>query len=253
MSELDIKQEKYDRYIDSTVDLFMECYDDVLTEEIHKEVETLKKQEVDFPDSLDKRCRALIKRERIRSRRKQNTKVLLKGLRYVAIFAVALLSLSSLLFMTVEAFRVPIINFFIEKNEGYWIITGEEEAQNPSSGSIDLADPLAGMIPKEYELILLDGDSLDNLTAIYAKESSDEVFLTIGPSKDSIQIDAEDMEFSNECEIAGCEAVLVKEDGTLRLVWMQKDVECLFTLASNSLTDAEIVAIAEELTNRIMG
>lgn len=254
MSELNIKQEKYDRYIDSTVDLFMECYDDVLTEEIRKEVAALEKQEVAFPGSLDERCLTLIKKECARHRRKQSLKAVAKGLRYAAVIAVALLSLSSLLFMTVEAIRIPIINFFVERSDGHWKITGEEEeTQNNGVESIDLTNPLAGLIPEEYELIALSGDLSNELIVVYASKLGGEIFLSMGPSDSSVQLDMEDAELSYECEIGGCEAVLAEENDTVRLVWIHKDASMLITISSNTLTDTDIVLLAEELSKRITG
>ena len=110
MKNFKIDQTVYEKYVDATVEFFMECYSGTLSSAIQEELKDGENQDVVFPKELDKRCQTLIKKECAKQRMKQTAKNVIKGLRYAAIFAVVMLSFTSLLFMTVEAVRIPIIN-----------------------------------------------------------------------------------------------------------------------------------------------
>ena len=120
MDNRKIDQDVYERYVDATVALFMEYYSAERAEDMHNELSGNEKIEVELPAELDNRCRTLIKKEHARRKRKEHMKTAMKGLRFVACFAVIVLALASVLFVSVEAIRVPIINYYIKQNDIYW-------------------------------------------------------------------------------------------------------------------------------------
>lgn len=248
MDNPNINKEVYDRYVDATVALFMEYYATMLSGSIHTEMSANGKTDIAFPAELDSRCRALIKKEIIHQRRKQYLRATMKTLRYVAIFAVTLLSLSSFLFMTVEAFRVPIINYYMEQKDGYWEIFGQTESnQEMDNGTIDVSDPLAGLIPEEYELVLLEGESIVPLTAIYEEANGKQLFFSTESVTSVIGIDSEGAQVSEKFQLCGCDAVLVVEDSDVNLVWVERDIGIVFTIHAQGMPADTIIGIAEEI------
>lgn len=202
--------EVYEQYVDATVALFMEQYSEAsLSDEIHRELNDPENQNVDFPETLDARCRQLIKKECSRYYRKQFMKTVTKGLRYVAIFAVATLSLFSLLFMTVDAIRIPIMNFYIEHFDGHWEIAGKDDSDLFTDDAyIDVSDPLAGLIPKDYQLLVLEGESLSELTAIYENAKGNRIFFLSMPGTSWVSVDSEEAELSKKIRIHEYDAIL---------------------------------------------
>lgn len=232
----------------------MEHYAAALTESIQCEIEAA--QNAPFPESLDTRCQTLIKRECAKQRRKAFWKGTRKTLRYAAGVAITLLSLSSVLFMTVEAFRLPIINFFIEQNDGFWSITGQEKTSQIGEDfdprSVNENDPLAGLIPEEYELI----DARDNgdrgTVAIYQNSVGDNIRFSVLPYNASVQVDAEDAEFSEKKQILDHDGVFVIKDGTSQIAWVDQAAAKMYWIYSDVMTEAEIVTLAEEIAAQLL-
>ena len=252
MNNSNVNKEVYDRYVDATVALFMEYYSADLSDHIHNEMNESDNTDIVFPAELDKRCRALIKKECLRYRQKQYLRGLFKSLQYVAIFAVMLLSLSSLLFVTVEAFRIPIINYYIEQKDGYWEISGNTNTtETAGNNTLDLTDPLASFLPNEYTLLLLEGNSLNELTAIYEDADGKQVFFCSESISSVVGIDSEDAQVSKKCQICGQDAVLMVENDDVNLVWLQKDMGLVFTIHAQGLSDTFVMSIAEEIINSI--
>ncbi len=244
----------YERYIDAATALFMEYYSSEMGESIRKEMEEGKIEPIAFPKDLDDRCRALIEKECTIRQRKNFWSGLATGLRYAASFAVILLAAASILFVSVEAVRIPIIDYYVERSEGYWVIS--EGA--PSSGidndapeTFDVSDPLAGLLPEEYQLVMLDGDSLDQLVAIYEKSPGNEVFFSTASSGSSAQIDSEGAQISQTHQIHGKDVVLIVEGTEVRLAWIHDELSTTFTLIATDMSSDDLLAIAEQLIKNI--
>ena len=128
---------------EAIVAAFMDQYAQALDAGIDRKIEECAGDA--FPEELDKRCRALIEQANRKAKNKKRIKSALRVLRSAAVVAVVLVGLFSVLFVSVEAFRIPILNFFIEKTDRYWEITATpKEAFIPIG--YDPEDPLGGII-----------------------------------------------------------------------------------------------------------
>jgi hypothetical protein len=244
MDKRKISEDVYERYVDASVALFMEYY----AASCLDGKESPHTDGKDFPAELDTRCRALINRECSRQKRKTLLKAVGKGLRAVACLAVVILSLSSILFMTVDAVRIPIINYYIEKSDQYWRYNGESQTSlSTSLDALNCADPLYGFLPNDYTLHMLDSNLPKSLTAIYRSHNGDQVFFAAQSANSSVGMDSEGAEYSKQFQIAGYDAVLYVEKGYVRLLWICEDLSCVFSLTTNGMTDTEVISLATQL------
>ena len=246
-------QEKYERYVDATVDLIMNRYNDVLTENIRTEVDALENMQIEFPPHLHDQCMALMKKENKKRKQQQRGKQVLKVLRMAAVFALVLLSLTSILFVTVEAVRLPIINFFIEQNERYWNITTDAQGhwETYTDTIIDWTDPLQGLLDEEYKLVFQEGDSHNKAAAIYENSNAEQIFFSANPTESSLRIDSEDIDYSKELLICDYDAFLVAEDHIITLVWLHNELDAIYTIVADGITESQVIHIAEQLTSMI--
>lgn len=248
MNNKKITKEVYEQYIDATVALFMEYYSANLLEDIHTQLGETDQLDIVFSEELDNRCRTLIKKECAHQRRKQQFKDITKGLRYAAVLVIAALSLFSLLFVSVEAFRISVINFCIEQNSGHWDISSVTDTnQDDLNEVIDITDPLAGILPDQYNLVLAEGSSIEEVTAVYENDAKNRIFFSSTPGTSLVELDSESAQISQECTIGGHEAVLVIEENNIRIAWIDKKSSTVYTLISNNLTESEITIIAEKV------
>lgn len=241
MSKRSIDKQVYDQYVDATVALFMEHYTAALTDTVLAE----ESSPATCSEGLERRCMEMIRKECAKQRRKEAWKGTKKVLRSAAVILVALLSLSSILFMTVEAFRVPVINFFIEQGDGFWVITGKSEDE-PIDSAFDPNDPLAGLLPEGYKLDKVLGGFDNRLFAIYINQNGEKIRFTI-TRVSVITVDSEDAPVSKKHQIAGLAGVYVHKDGASQLAWVDKEKSMSYLLSGDAISESELLAIAEQL------
>ena len=251
MDNQKINQDVYDRYVDASVALFMEYYCAALSDDIHRKMDQMQAADFAFPESLDIRCKRAIKKEYAIRKRKQFVKSAAKGLRYMAIFAVALLALSSALFISVEAVRVPIINYYISQNDEYLEITSQKPSASDIIDKINTEDPLVGILPDDYELTMLKNMLPEQIIALYKKTDGNSVYFSIASSVTIVRVDTENAQIVESIQICGCDGMLVVKDGETTVAWGDKNTEKTLILTSSELTKAELVKVAEQFMQSI--
>lgn len=200
----------------------------------------------EIPAALDEKCRDLIRKRLRKKQWKQNSKKVLHYAKTAVIAVVMLFGIGGILFTTVEAVRVPIINFFLEHGDGYLVIGGEN-ADGPhradfSPAHLDavLADALPGYRQENFLQT-----STGSFTIVYANAEGDTVILLIAPDQSTLHIDTE-QSTAESLTILGCEAVLVVKDGC-QLVWFHEERGELLQLDATALSREEIIALAERI------
>ena len=251
MDKRKIDQDVYERYVDASVALFMECYCATLSEDIHRQVDQVQADDLAFPAALDDRCRSAIKKEYAVRKRKQSLKSIAKGLRYAASFAVVLLALASVLFISVEAIRVPIINYYIAQSDQYVEFTSRQQEAPDGLANINAEDPLAGLLPEQYSLILLDDELPEQIVAIYKSSVNNCISFSMYPGNAVVRVDTEDAQTVSKMQICGCTGVLVLKDGKITVAWGYESDEKTFMLSSSSLTETELISLAETFMQSI--
>ncbi len=251
MDKEKIDLEVYDKCVDASVALFMQYYCAAVSEDIHKEILEMQAEEKVFPETLDTRCRATIKKQNALSKRRKCVKSVVKGLRYVAVFAVVLLALSSVLFVSVEAIRVPIINFYIKTTDKYLEIGTSSATIDDPTVELDWDDPLAGFLAEDYSLLICDGDPLIQMIAAYENSSGSVVKLSMVPLKSTSRIDTEGAQSVQNCIVASCEATMVVKDNVILLAWDCEITGKRYILKADALNEQEILDIAEGIMRQV--
>ena len=250
-----ISKDIYERYIDAATALFMEHYGRELDDVVQKEMTVDTNEFAAIPKDLDDRCRDLIKKNCVKHQQIAYWKNVRKVMKYAASVAVILLATASILFMTVEAVRIPIIRYYMEHSNGYWEISSKDAQGDKNTDitklNIDLSDPLAGLIPEEYGLVVLDGQSLNRLTAIYEDNSGNEIFFSAEDSNSNLQLDSEGAQVSQIYKHCNKDIVLVVEGTNVRLAWIDEELSVTFTLIATNMSSDLLLNIAEQLINMI--
>lgn len=252
MSKPEINREVYDRYLDASVALFMEHYSAMLTEKISTEG---KDEDMPFPEALDLKCKALIKKEASKQKRLTLWKHTKRTLKVAAVFAIAVMTTFSMLFVSVEAFRVQVINFYIENKNGHWSITGnnelypEEHSSHPVSFNID--NPLKGLIPDEYILTTISNADPQRISATYKNSSEENIYFLTVPYTASLQIDAENADFAKEIKILNFEGVFSIKNGVSQVSWCNHISGVMYFISADNLPETDTVVLAENLAKII--
>ncbi len=251
MDKRKIDQDVYERYVDASVALFMECYCATLSEDIRRQVDQVQADDLAFPAALDVRCRSAIKKEYAVRKRKQSLKSIAKGLRYAASFAVVLLALASVLFISVEAIRVPIINYYIAQSDQYVEFTSRQQEAPDGLANINAEDPLAGLLPEGYELIELENKLPRSIQAIYKSSDTSSIMFSMYPSNSVVRVDSENTQIVKEIQICGYNGLLVIKDGRTTVAWGYENDAKTIMLTSLELSETELVNLAECFMQKI--
>ena len=184
-----ISESTREKLDEAAVSVFMDQYAAALNAGIDRTIED--SATIEFPPELDKRCQALIAHETHKQLCRTNVKRTLRMLRSVAAVVMILLSVSSILFITVEAFRIPVINFFVERNDRHLelrSISKEDEIEsifNPD-------DPLGHILSDEYTLVDIDNRWQDGMVvASYCGTKGSSVFFSTNPAVSTMLMDDE--------------------------------------------------------------
>lgn len=250
MSKEYINQQVYEQYVDATVALFMEHYAAALTDATMQTESTVRS----CSEALDRRCMEMIRKECAKQRRKEFWKGTKKVLRSAAVILIAMLSLSSVLFMTVEAFRIPVINFFIEQGDGFWAITGrsEEAPVDPATAdAFDPNDPLAGLLPEGYEVNDVWGDAANGQVVSYMNLAGKKIYIWLRPNPSHMTMDSEFAAVSKRCKVLGNEGAIVSKDGFAQLAWFCETDNTAYLLQANDLDENTLLYIAEQFMKKM--
>lgn len=244
MDNMNTENTAFERYVDATVELFMEQYAKELAYALAQEPA----EQIPYPAELDRRCLALIQKARRKERLRKFSAVALKALRRVAIIVVALLSLASILFVTVEAFREPIIDFFFKEKDGYWEVTGDSESAAATDGLANMDDPLAGLLPDGYKLEELNQEENGRLFAKYVNSENKTILFIVYSGISITNIDFENAKTSLQHKIGDHDAVIVENEGSLHVLWASELTNQKYFLSANGMDSAKLLELAGKIS-----
>ena len=210
--------------------------------------------DMEFPPNLDKRIQKAIAREQAKKRNKQCGKVALRVLRSAVAVIAVLLCAGGILFMTVEAFHVPVMNFFIEKTERYWQFSGSND---PDVNGIDTIpddfnpeNPLCYVIPFDYELEAFSGTVEDgNLFAKYSNADNSTIYFYIQNSSGNLQIDTEGAHVTH-LKVEGHDAYTVVEGDLVSIVWLNENMSRTFSMFTTKVAEEAVIDFAEAIAQQ---
>lgn len=241
-------EEIYEQYIDAATALIMDQYAAAIQKSIEAEEPG---EDIAIPEALDRKCRKLIKKELARKHRKQLAKKALRFTRNIAIVIIMLFGVAGILFATVEAIRIPIINFFIEQKEGYLEITGSEEnsensAEANASEFAERNARLKELLPEGYVQVANEVSSTGNASTVYANPAGDRIVFCTNSHRGILHLDTEGAAFSEKTSVGTHEAILIEKNGC-HLAWFDSEGKILYQLVSNSMSREEMIDLANNL------
>lgn len=239
-----ISEDTREKIEEAAVAVFMDQYAAALDAAIDVKMEEC--VDMEFPPELDKRCRALIQQEYAKQKSKARRKIVFRVCRSAAVVAIALLSLCSVLFMTVEAFRIPVMNFFAEYTNRYHQVSGIADSDLIPDG-FNTENPLDGVIPDDFALTNLTGTWEEGcLSADYSNDNNAIISFAISPSSENVQVDSEDAQVV-PFDLLGHKALKSVENNFVRITWIDEPTSLIFSLCAVDVSEKAVLAFAETL------
>lgn len=240
----------YEHYLEASAELFMQQYAKTIP------IQTLSEEPV--PVQLQEKCKHVIKTENRRRNRRTLLRSTHRFAKGAAIFLVACLALSSVLFVSVEAVRTPIISFYTKQEDGNMLISGNADDLDFNDTTpvmtFNESDPLAGYLPEDFSLAELTG-SMDGLglnATYYNADMTHYITFSCINTDALISIDTDDCKVT-EFELGGEKAIMSVdlENNYVILVWKNAHINKMLSLTATCLTEEKVFLMADALNDAL--
>jgi len=198
----------------------------------------------EMPDALDEKCREIIDEAFGCTGRRTKARRVGKVIARAAMVVLILLGLSTTMVLSVDAFRVPVLNYLIDESGTYGsIVIGEDTSPNTSAPD-SVEEWFEAVIPAGYQL-----DSLNLVSSqgsiTYANEEGHLLRLMIDSSESSIEVDTENVEFI-PVEFGDYSAIFWEKNGC-HLMWLDNDNQKIYRLWASHLSENDFWQLANGL------
>lgn len=232
------REKLLEEYEEITMELLMDEYAEAEGEMLWNEFQAAEEDgEVpDIPDDLDQKCRNVIRSASTKINRKVRLTQGLRTLSKVAVFTLVLFGVCSTLVLSVDALRIPVLNFFLRDSERYTVIALDEGNQLVQTEFENIQKNIECLIPDEYDLILEDISEHGTMQLIYQNGNNDIISLAVTSASGQLVLDTESADVKS-MKINEQDALFVDKNG-LHIVWMNPENGLSYDLFANKLESA---------------
>ena len=236
------KQKLLEQYDDAAFALLMDEYAEEEGARLMAEFEAAQAagQVPEMPRELDEQCRRMIRRDRAKKWGIRAARSFRKVAVKAAVAVLVFIGLITTVVMSVDALRVPMLNFFVEYFDTFALISTED---NPEAFNTDLLSALEGFIPMDYVQTLHSVDT-NLVCTMYENADGETICMEIWPSGASMNIDTEDAECT-EIFLGDYKALLIEKHG-YQIVWTD-DVGITYVFYASNLSKKEVIEICASL------
>ena len=235
------KLELLDQYDDVTFALLMDEYAEEEGARLRREFEEARAagEVTDPPDALDEKCLQMIHRDFAKKRSKENVRKIIRMTSKVAVAVMVFLGIAATTIMSVDAFRIPFINYLIEHHEVFSSISSSGE-KGPLFEDDIAGDPICPLLPDTYSTVyFMENNGL--ITSGYQNKHGATVFFDMIPGTSEYQFDTENSEYEYIL-IQGHEVIIISKDG-LHAVWLDSNETTIFSLLASDMSKEEFSKI----------
>ena len=194
-------------------------------------------------------CLALIDKAFAKRRRVKRFRRAVLSTARAALITFAVLGALTVGLMSVEAIRVPVLNFLIEYHEKFTsvIFTPSDQVTVPVEGMVQ-EGPLAGLLPDAF-YIESDYSFPDGMVSVvYATEEGKFVYYSSQISDGlGVSFDTENAERYEETTLLGYRAFLVEKEGQTFILWVDEEKGFVYELSTDCMDTYDLWRLAERV------
>lgn len=186
---------------------------------------------MEMPPELDQKCRELISKTLRKQQFVSWMKRTTKSLARVAILALVLVGVASVTVLSVDSFRIPVLNFLMDESGKYSTVVFDSAHPSEKSSVERIINNFESNLPEGYSVQRSQYTTTD--VFIYCtNKNNDVLFLEVTPMSSEINVDTED---TNYIEVPFMDYTAVfSSKGGFRLRWLDEDAENVYALHSSA-------------------
>lgn len=234
------REQLLEQYDNAALALIMDEYAQADGESLWEEYRAAGGEEAEYPNELDQVCGRTIRRYFESARRKKRLGKTARTAGIAASVVILLAGLSATLIMSVEALRVPTLNYIFEHFDSNITITVSKEATEWKKENRRIEKSVAALIPEGYELVLDGSSDVGGTGMVYRNAQHETISFDVVPMDATLSVDTEDAEIKMTY-VNGIPAMYIeytKRDGAL-IVWTAPEKERNYCLYASNL-DSEL-------------
>jgi len=187
----------------------------------------------EVPEELDRKCRALIDVTFAKMERKTRLKRIVRSAAKAAAVLFVVLGVMATTVMSVDALRVPVLNFIMDQSGRFSTIKIEDCSIDESVG-LDVLQRLDACLPDGFQEVQR-SNSNHYISVSYVDDEERSVSFAGRPASDELIIDTENVEYS-EVKINGVDVAFLRKE-KLTVIWVDQKVQRVYTFSAIGLEE----------------
>lgn len=239
------REQLLDQYEDAALELLMDEYAEADGERLWNEFLTAEKNGnvAPIPKDLDLKCKQIIRKSLVKSKRK----AILSRAKHVfskaAIFLLIFSSISITMVLSVDAFRIPVLNYLLRHDIRFTsLLMGNQSKSDINNDyEVDIED----LMPTEFSLVSKATSPNGVISYGYKDDDDGIISLQIIPSDGMLNFDTEDATVQ-QLQINSHDAVFIEKNG-YRIIWLDEGRQLVYDLYANAVDGKDFWKIAYSL------
>lgn len=243
------RKDLIDEYEEAALKLLMDEYAEADGERLMRKYEEAEEngQVDDIPEDLDMKCRHIIQESFTKQAREKKIRKSMRMLGRVAVLVLVVMGIAATTVLSVEALRVPVLNYFLQHSERYSSITLNEQNETVYTEIEDIKERLRYCVPEQYDLVVENISEHSTMTLLYQDKDNHRISLMVAFESGQVFIDDENVEMES-VTLNGKEAFFVDKDG-LQLIWSNAEKNVSYNLIADALDQDTFWEIAYVLAS----
>lgn len=207
-----------------------------------------------MPPALDQKCRSQIQKTIHINKRRRNATHILKSVGQLAASLAVVLFLTVSLITSVEALRIPVLNFILKHSPRATAILFQSTATPRQTQLEELCSILKDAVPEGYVLevehIYRDEYTVPpTVTSVFvAFQNEDDALLTIhvSPAEGARSVDTENAEVT-QMELEGQRALLIEKPPGIQVLWINETQQLVYHVTASTMKKTDFMNYATML------
>lgn len=202
---------------------------------------------------LDRKCREAAQKVFKYHDRKLSLRSTARRAGRAAVICLVTLGLCATMVMSVDAMRIPTLEFFTKQYEKFTTITKPNDPQWPiPENMLNDGSPLAGVIPNTFEL--LNNNEAPNGTILVSYKGPDAQFISFSRStlNGTLNLDTEGAQ-CKPTKVLDFDGQVVIKGEKITIYWIDPVQEYTFRISTQNMTEEETLAFALTTARKYSG
>lgn len=214
------------------MDEYMESEGERLQQEF--EAADLRGEVPDIPVDLDLKCKEIIHNSFAKQEHNRTLSRITKYIGKVAVYILLFLGAASTLVLSVDALRIPVLNFFLEQQERSSSLDFDDSAPVIHSELDQIKICVDELLPNEYQLTSELAEANGFTLLCFQSTEGHTVLVNVVPSEGRLGVDTENTT-SIDMEINGYPGLFIEKDG-YTAYWYNTDKDLTYSVYSDHLS-----------------